>query len=230
MSTYRGFLVLPFVHFILVACATSRTEVPALVPISSGPQAIEFESAPPEITRAPGPYAPTRAANSPRYSWQSATQTSCDAQPIAKPMDDTPAPVVLTFSGPVGVFPLLPNEVLEGEPVRASAPLEAERNPVAPATPAPAHSPDFVVAALRPAFRRCFSHWLDSRADAEGSVRLALEVGCAGEVQAISADVQGVDEPTLECLFAVVGSAQFGPPANGHATLQVPVVFKNASR
>jgi len=49
-------------------------------------------------------------------------------------------------------------------------------------------------------------------------------------VQAISADVQGVDEPTLECLFTVVGPAQFVPPAGGHATLQVPVVFKNAAR
>jgi hypothetical protein len=42
--------------------------------------------------------------------------------------------------------------------------------------------------------------------------------------------VQGVDEPTLECLFTVVAPAQFEPPASGHATIQVPVVFKNAAR
>ena len=61
-------------------------------------------------------------------------------------------------------------------------------------------------------------------------MRLALELGCAGNVQAISADVHGVDEPTLACLFTVVGPAQFDPPANGHATIEVPVVFKHAAR
>ncbi len=84
---------------------------------------------------------------------------------------------------------------------------------------------------MRPRFRQCFSHWIDEKADAEGSVRFALELGCAGNVQAITADdVRGVDEPTLACLFTVVGPAQFDPPANGHATIQVPVVFKSAAR
>ena len=140
-------------------------------------------------------------------------------------------PVVLAFEGSVGVFQLLADSELDA--------LESPRGAVAQDTwgggeqaeAAPrVGSPDFVVAALRPRFRRCFSHWLDTQADAEGSVRFALELGCAGDVQAISADVHGVDEPTLECLFTVVGAAQFGPPASGRATIQVPVVFKNASR
>jgi len=216
---------------VAVACATSPAKVAFPEPSSNGPQAIEFDSPPPDVTRAPGPYAPTRAANSPRYSWQSAIQKSCQPAANSKPAEE---PVVLTFSGSVGVFPLLPNAVLEANAQQPSAsppsaPSEIDGSAAAPASADP-HSPDLVVAALRPAFRRCFSHWLDSKADAEGSVRLALEVGCAGEVRAISADVQGVDEPTLECLFTVVGPAQFEPPASGHATLQVPVVFKNASR
>jgi hypothetical protein len=61
-------------------------------------------------------------------------------------------------------------------------------------------------------------------------VRFALELGCAGEVQTIAAEVKGVDESTVACLFNIVGPAQFEPPAGGHARLQVPVVFKNAAR
>lgn len=192
-------------------------------PAANRPEVIVFESAPSRPARAPSPYAPTRAGNSPRYSWQSPLPQTCEPQPSTKQAE---APVVLTFSGSVGVFPPLP-EAPDPAP-EESTELGDTWGSGAPAPEA--RSPDLVVAALRPAFRRCFSRWLDEKSDAEGSVRLALEVGCAGGVQSISADVQGVDEPTLECLFTVVGPAQFGPPASGHATLQVPVVFKNASR
>jgi hypothetical protein len=138
-------------------------------------------------------------------------------------------PAVLTFSGSVGVFPLLSDEELE----RAQAALEARA--AAPSASGPdaeerGSGPDLVVALLRPRFRQCFSHWLDANVDAEGSVRFALDLGCTGNVQAITADVHGVDEPTLACLFTVVGSARFDPPANGHATVQVPVIFKNTRR
>lgn len=184
---------------------------------------MEFERAPPKAARTASPYAPTRTGNSPRYSWQSAMPKACVPEPSAKQPD---VPIVLSFSGSVGVFPPLPDEATEPPPAKSS-----ELSTWGSGAPAPeVRSPDLVVAALRPAFRRCFSRWLDAKADAEGSVRLALEVGCGGEVQAISADVQGVDEPTLECLFTAIGPAQFGPPASGHATLQVPVVFKNAAR
>jgi hypothetical protein len=148
---------------------------------------------------------------------------ACAPEPSEKPPE---VPVVLSFSGSVGVFPPLPDEMTEAPNAKSSAISTWGSGEPAPEV----RSPDLVVAALRPAFRRCFSRWLDAKADAEGSVRLALELGCGGEVQAISADVQGVDEPTLECLFTVIGPAQFGPPASGHATLQVPVVFKNAAR
>jgi len=59
---------------------------------------------------------------------------------------------------------------------------------------------------------------------------MALELGCAGDVQAISAENQGVDQSTLSCLFSAVAPARFAPPVGGHATVPVPVVFKNAAR
>lgn len=215
--------ILASLPLILGSCATSTALVHAPEPSASGPAAIEFERDPPKPARAPSPYAPTRAGNSPRYSWQSAMPKACAPEASARQAE---VPVVLSFSGSVGVFPPLPDEVTDPPPAQSSAPSTWGSG-----TPAPeVRSADLVVAALRPAFRRCFSRWLEAKADAEGSVRLALELGCGGEVQAISADVQGVDEPTLECLFTVVGPAQFVPPAGGHATLQVPVVFKNAAR
>ncbi|HEY3252662.1 MAG TPA: hypothetical protein VGJ91_01900 [Polyangiaceae bacterium] len=224
MPIYRRFLLLASVPPLLLACASALTPVHARKPTPVGPEAIEFEPQAPAPVRAHNPYAPTRSANLPQYSWRSATERRCQSEPSAKQPD---APIVLKFSGSVGVFPPIPEEVIDEQQATPEA-LDTWGS----GEPAPSErrSPDLVVAGLRPAFRRCFSRWLDSKADAEGSVRFALELGCAGDVQAISADVQGVDESTLECLFTVVAPAQFGPPANGHATLQVPVVFKNASR
>ena len=167
------------------------------------------------------PYAPKRAADGPRYSWQRATPAECAA--------NAPKPAVLTFSGSVGVFPLLSDAEMDRAIAAAEAREALGDEPAAEGKRS--SSPDLVVAAMRPRFRKCFSRWLDAKADAEGSVRFALELGCAGNVQAITADdVRGVDEPTLACLFTVVGPAQFDPPANGHATIQVPVVFKSAAR
>ncbi|MEI9938707.1 MAG: hypothetical protein WDO69_15925 [Pseudomonadota bacterium] len=225
MSIYRGILLLACTHPLLLSCRTAPASVHTPEPWSGGPEAIEFESPRPVPSQAHNRYAPTRTANLPHYSWQSATPQSCEPAPSAKEPD---APIVLTFGGSVGVFPPIPDEAIDARQAKPAGSLDTWGGGEPP--PSGSRSPDLVVAGLRPAFRHCFSRWLDSKADAEGSVRFALEVGCAGAVQAISADVQGVDESTLECLFTVVAPAQFGPPANGHATLQVPVVFKNASR
>ncbi len=90
-------------------------------------------------------------------------------------------------------------------------------------------SPDLVVAGLRPRFRQCFSHWIDEKADAEGSVRFALELGCAGNVQAITADDRArCGRAHAGLPIYVVGPHNSIPPANGHAIIQVPVVFKSA--
>ncbi len=210
--------------------------VPVRATSAEGPQAIEFEPPLVSDTLAANPYAPKRSADAPHYSWQSTTQPECASAALAK----TAEPAALKFDGSVGVFPpLTAGEIVilaaQDEPNAAGERRSlVQAEPLAPAPSEPAagehRAPDLVVASLRPAFRHCFSRWLDEKADAEGSVRLALELGCAGNVQAISADVKGVDEPTVGCLFTVVGPAQFEPPANGHATIQVPVVFKNASR
>ncbi len=90
-------------------------------------------------------------------------------------------------------------------------------------------NPELVLAALRPAFHHCFSRWLDDHVDAHGSVRFKLELGCAGEVEAISAENRGVDASALECLFSAVAPARFAPPPGGHAIVLMPVVFKNAA-
>ncbi len=219
------------------SCASSPAG-PARASLPEGAQAIELEPALAGEAPPRHPYAPKRASDAPHYSWQSAAQQGCPSASLAK--NAQPASRTLKFDGSVGVFPALTaNEVIVLAELDASGESGARRSLVAPPAavtappPSSAHrpvTPDSVVAAMRPAFRQCFSHWLDEKADAEGSVRLALELGCAGTVQAISADANGVDEPTVGCLFTVVGPAQFEPPAGGHATIQVPVVFKNANR
>jgi hypothetical protein len=194
-------------------------------PTLEGPSAVVFEPQLAAATAAPNPYAPTRSAEPQRYSWQSPTRPKCAQEPAGP---EPQATTVITFSGSVGVFPPLPEEDPSAPRAAEAADTWGSGEPVQPEKHA--GSPDLVVAALRPAFRHCFSRWLDENADAQGSVRFGLELGCTGGVAAISADVQGVDEPTLECLFKVVAPAQFEPPASGHATLQVPVFFKNAER
>ncbi len=139
------------------------------------------------------------------YSWQSEKRAQCAPEALPRTLG------------------------LEADPARAILAALPEGTPD-PASKALPVSPDHVVAELRPALHHCFSRWLADRVDAQGSVRLALELGCAGEVEAISAKNQGVDESTLACLFSAVAPARFAPPAGGHATVLVPVVFKNGAR
>lgn len=198
----------------------------------NGPQAVVFDAPVAARPRAANPYAPKRSALGPEYSWQSANPSRCGTdQPQA-----TAAPATrITFQGPIGVFPALTDDeasALQAELAREAPDTWGTGQPDAAEAVAEhrASNPELVVAGLRPRFRQCFSHWLEATANAQGSVHFALELGCAGDVQSISAAVQGVDEPTVECLFAVVALAQFDPPPAGHASIQVPVVFKNAAR
>lgn len=212
MPIARRFTLPLLLASLALSCAGQpQSAATAQDPLAGGPQPVVFDTLPAAAAVTPSsPYAPTRtSASPPHYAWQTPTPTQC----IGKPQ-------VLHFDGPVGTFPLLSD-------AEADALASAQAQPPAEHRPT---SPDLVVASLRPAFRNCFSRWLDAKSDAEGSVQLALELGCAGEVHAISADAKGVDDQTVGCLFGVVGPAQFEPPAGGHATLKVPVVFKNASR
>jgi hypothetical protein len=224
MSTPRRILLLACILAASVSCAHRPVPVRSAVSLTEGPSAIVFEPQLAAATGTPNPYAPIRSAEPAHYSWQSPSHAKCPQASLASGSDRG---TVLTFSGSVGVFPPLPEE--DPSAARPAEPaLDTWGSGDAP-TEKRLGSADSVVVGLRPAFRQCFSRWLDSNADARGSVHFSLELGCTGEVQAISADVQGVDEPTLECLFRVVAPAQFEPPAGGHATLRIPVVFKNAA-
>ena len=183
---------------------------------------------------AANPYAATRLSPLNSYGWQNPKRPPC-GKPVGSPNRDETytAPVKLSFSGSIASFPLLPEDdpnAIQPKREADERPLDTwGEGPLADAT-STRRDPDFVVASLRPRLRSCFASWLDRRAEAEGSIRFALELGCAGEVQTISAKAEGVDESTVQCLFAVVAPATFAPPAGGHATIHVPVVFKNAGR
>ncbi|MEI9937796.1 MAG: hypothetical protein WDO69_11305 [Pseudomonadota bacterium] len=207
MSISRDLLLLSCTPALVLACA-SRPDLVRSKPAASDVPRRSVESEPrvvePRATEAPAinPYAPIRSRNAALYSWQSEKRAECAPESAAQ---------------------------LEPSAARGMLAAFPERTSNA-ANRAHAASPDLVVAGLRPALHHCFSRWLDARVDAQGSVRFALELGCAGAVEAISAENQGVDESTLACLFSAVAPARFAPPAGGHATVLVPVVFKNAAR
>lgn len=163
------------------------------------------------------PYAPTRTSAT-DYVWQRSPRADCAPR----------SPI--RFAGSHGEFPLLP----EDDAGAAAAPEAPDtwgtgRHQTS-AEPLAARSPEQVVAALRPRLRRCFSSWLERSGANEGSVRFALEIDCGGEVGAVTAKSSRVDESTVTCLFGVVTQASFVAPAAGHATLEIPVVFKTAER
>lgn len=179
-----------------------------------------------EASRAQNPYAPTCITPLHQYAWQNPKQTPCSRSAALKePAPIYTAEVKLSFFDSVAAFPLLTDDtggIVPPTPQADGAPAESPGGS--------RRDPDFVVASLRPRLRSCFASLLERSEQAEGSIRFALSLGCGGEVQTISAKTEGVDEPTIACLFAVVAPAMFDPPASGHATIQVPVVFKNSAR
>lgn len=214
MSTSCHLLMLACLHALVLSCA-SRPELarPHLAgsdaPRSDVALQSPFSETPDAIPPVANPYTPVRSPNAAVYSWQSARRAECTLNPLA-PVPETDR--ALEPGAARGVLAALPERTSD----------RANR--------AQSVSPEVVIAGLRSAFHRCFSHWLDDHADAQGSVRLALELDCAGEVDAISAENTGVDSGTLTCLFSAVAPARFAPPAGGHATVHLPVVFKNAAR
>lgn len=212
MSTFRH-LLLSCTHVVVLSCAIRPQLTASQLAGSDRPRSVA-ESEPfvlggpvavPSTTA--NPYAPVPSLSAAIYSWQSERRVEC-----------TPESRVLEAE-----------RVLEPSPARGVLAAFPERSSD-PGSGAQPSSPDVVVAGLRSALHHCFSRWLEDQADAQGSVRLALELGCAGEVEAISAENQGVDSSTMACLFSAVAPARFAPPAGGHGTVHVPVVFKNAER
>lgn len=176
--------------------------------VESEPRMLDLRTLEPQA-QPTNPYAPIRTRKADVYSWQSEKRAVCTQEPpaatsgVERPLEASAAP---------GLLAALPER-------KSDAASNAQ--PV---------NPDLVLATLRPALHHCFSRWLDDQVDAQGSVRFKLELGCGGEVEAISAENQGVDARALECLFSAVAPARFAPPVGGHAVVLMPVVFKNAAR
>jgi hypothetical protein len=209
MSTSRHLLLLACTNALVSSCA-SRPELARLQPAASDmPGSIAEAEPPSDVPPMANPYAPVRSLNPALYSWQSEKRAECTPETLAQHPEAERLSEPNAARGMLAAFPERTSE---------------------PASKAQLVSPDVVVAGLRLALHHCFSRWLDDQADAQGSVRLALELGCAGEVEAISAENQGIDQSTLACLFSAVAPARFAPPAGGHATVRVPIVFKNAAR
>jgi len=205
MSNSRHLLPLACAQALALSCA-HRPELarshPAISQIPGWGIESALRSTPAAAPSVSNPYAPTRTLAAGVYSWQSNKRTECPSEPSARVQRSAASGLLASFPEPTP------------EPVNKVQPV----------------SPDSVVLALRPAIHHCYSRWLEARVDAQGSVRFALELGCTGDVRAISAENQGVDEGTLACLFSAVAPARFAPPVGGRATVLVPVVFKNAAR
>ena len=202
-----------------LSCA-GRPELARARPEAPGPQRVaarwtitdsEFAALRPGKPAVESAYAPMRAPQADTYVWHNRERVRCPPEPSAPKADARVKSVAAQ-----NLLGTLPERTSAGEPFAEPAPS--------------ATSPERVIARLRPALHHCFARWIDDQADAQGSVRLALELGCAGEVESISAQSKGVDESALACLFSAVAPARFAVPPSGHAAFSVPIVFKNLAR
>jgi hypothetical protein len=83
-----------------------------------------------------------------------------------------------------------------------------------------------VVAAMAPAFRRCYSKGLQEDANMKGSVRITAKIGPKGEVLSVKpSDGGGLSATVTSCVADVVSSRQFAAPEGGGATVVIPVSF-----
>ncbi len=83
-----------------------------------------------------------------------------------------------------------------------------------------------VVAGMRAGFRACYQRGLNENPDAQGNIRLTIQVGPGGEVRGVSAVPSGtLPQSVVSCVQARAKAAQFDPPEGGSAAIQVPVTF-----
>jgi len=216
MSNSRHVLLLACTHALALSCATrpplsgSRT-APGTPAMPAWPSQAELRGSEPLNAN---PYVPIRSPNAAVYSWQNEKRVQCAPGPL-EPEPAAGSERALEPRASAGVLAAFPERPsFSGSSAQSAKPV----------------SPELVVARLRPALHQCFSHWLDDRADAHGSANFALELGCAGEVEAISAEVHSVDTSTVSCLFSAIAPVRFAPPIGGHAVVRVPIVFKNSAR
>jgi hypothetical protein len=83
-----------------------------------------------------------------------------------------------------------------------------------------------VVAGMRAGFRACYQRGLNENPDAQGNIRLTIQVGPGGEVRNVTAVPSGtLPQSVVSCVQARARAAQFDPPEGGAAAIQVPVTF-----
>ena len=117
--------------------------------------------------------------------------------------------------------------------VRKSAPHKRWR--VRAATPMPASRANAearsatrlsVIAKMKGGFRNCYQKGLNENPDAQGSIRLTIQIGPGGEVSNVTASSTGNLSPgVVACVQARARAGQFDPPDGGSAVIVVPVTF-----
>src|SRR5205085_824902 len=79
-----------------------------------------------------------------------------------------------------------------------------------------------VIAGMRAGLRNCFQRGLNENPDAQGQIRLLINVGPAGQVTSATAIPNGnLPQSVTACVQARARNAQFDPPSGGSATIAV---------
>jgi hypothetical protein len=108
---------------------------------------------------------------------------------------------------------------------RADALLDPIRETV------PVSHADTVIAALRPAFRRCYNQGLDGDPGMGGRVVLVANIGPNGEVSRTDVEaVAGLSEKVVQCLAHRVDGAQFESPGPNGSKLRIPITLLQQAR
>lgn len=103
--------------------------------------------------------------------------------------------------------------------------VEAAQQAPRPSEPGSVANASTVVAAMTPAFRRCYAEALKRDPSERGSIRITARIGASGEVTSVSPSGHGLSPETASCVAAVVAKAIFAPPEGGGATIVIPVTF-----
>ncbi len=81
-----------------------------------------------------------------------------------------------------------------------------------------------VVMGMQPGFHACYRQELANNPDAQGKVRLTLQIGAGGEVDSVSATRSGnLSSGLISCMKRRARSGRFDPPSEGSAVIDVPV-------
>lgn len=81
-----------------------------------------------------------------------------------------------------------------------------------------------VVGRMAPGFRACYERGLAEDPDARGSLRITVKIGANGDVVSTSVSGgEGLSGAVIGCIQSRAASARFSRPADGGATIVVPV-------